>query len=213
MFGTVSDDVSLLAAWRDGNASAGETLIGRHYDAVLRFFRTKAFDDADDLAQRTFLRCVEPAAGFRGDSTFRAYLFGIARNVLFEHIRSRMRDRKVDPDYGVSAIVDLNPGASTIAFRRGEQRRLVHALQKVPLEIQMALELFYWEELSVEELARALDVPPGTVKSRLHRGRSLLREAMESLPMDAGPDSGRAELERWASDVRKHLPGDSEPPA
>jgi RNA polymerase sigma factor (sigma-70 family) len=152
---------------------------------VLRFFRTKAGDDADDLTQRTFLRCVEATTTFRGESSFKAFAFGIARNVLFEYIRSRRRDAAVDPDFGASSIMDLNPRASTVVFNRVEQRMLVQALQQMPLEIQLTLELFYWEELSIEEIAEVVNQASGTVKSRLHRGRALLRAALER--MSKGP--------------------------
>lgn len=168
----------LLAGWRAGDRAAGEELVGRHYASVLRFFRTKAGPDADDLAQRTFLRCVEATARFRGESSVKAFLFGIARNVLFEHIRAHARENRVDPDFSVSSILDLHPRASTLAFQRAEERRLVEALQQQPLETQLVLELYYWEELSVDEVARVVDIPAGTVKSRLHRGRELLRQAL-----------------------------------
>jgi RNA polymerase sigma-70 factor (ECF subfamily) len=202
VFVRVKDDAELLQAWRSGDRSAAEMLVERHYDSVLRFFRTKAGADAEDLVQRTFLRCVEPTSAFRGDSTFKAFLFGIARNVLFEHIRSIVRDKKADPDFGASSILDLNPRASTIAVERAEQRRLVLALQKIPVELQMTLELYYWEELSVDELARALDVPAGTVKSRLHRARGLLKEALDLMPNDTEPGSARVLVESWLSGVR-----------
>lgn len=198
----VADDAELLLAWRNGDRSAPETLVERHYDAVLRFFRTKAGADAEDLVQRTFLRCVDPASAFRGDSTFKAFLFGVARNVLFEHIRSIVRDGRADPEIGESSILDLNPRASTVAVERAEQRRLILALQRIPVDLQMTLELYYWEELSIEELARALDVPEGTVKSRLHRARGLLKEALESAPGDKGTESTRALVESWLSGVR-----------
>jgi RNA polymerase sigma-70 factor (ECF subfamily) len=178
------DDVSLLEGWSAGDRAAGEALVARHYGSVLRFFRSKAGPEADDLAQRTFLRCAEAAERFRGESTVKSFLFGIARNVLFEHIRGRVRDGSVDPDFTVSSILDLNPRASTLAFRKAEQRRLVQALQDTPLETQIVLELYYWEDLSVDEVARVVEVPPGTVKSRLHRGRALLREALGSLPAE-----------------------------
>lgn len=185
-------DAELLQSWRGGDERAGTVLLERHYESVLRFFRTKAGDDADDLVQQAFLRTLEAAERFRGDSTFRAFLFGVARNVLYEHIRRRMKDRKADPDFGVSSILDLNPRASTIALRMAEQRALIDALQRMPVEIQIVLELHYWEELSVDEVAVAVDVPSGTVKSRLHRGRGLLREAMES-----APEGARAPLAAW----------------
>jgi len=207
----VTDDAELLQAWRRGDRSAAEALIERHYDGVLRFFRTKAGADAEDLVQRTFLRCVEPASAFRGDSTFKAFLFGVARNVLFEHIRAIVRDKKADPDFGASSILDLNPRASTVAIERAEQRRLVLALQRIPVDLQMTLELFYWEELSVDELARALDVPAGTVKSRLHRARGLLKEALDVMPGDTESGSARVLVERWLSGVRTERPEDLAP--
>jgi RNA polymerase sigma-70 factor (ECF subfamily) len=176
------DDVALLARWSGGDRAAGSALVGRHYASVLRFFQTKAGPEADDLTQRTFLRCAEAGARFRGDASVKSFLFGIARNVLYEHIRANLRDKQVDPDFSVSSVLDLNPRASTLAFRRAEQRRMVLALQQVPLDTQIVLELFYWEELSVDDVARVMDLPAGTVKSRLHRGREQLREALERIP-------------------------------
>lgn len=191
--GGVGDDRAELEAWRGGDSEAGQALVERHYESVLRFFRTKAGEDADDLVQQTFLRCVEHAERFRGESSFKSFLFGIARNVLFEHVRRKVRDGKPDPDFGVSSILDVYPRASTLLFQRAAERALVQALQKMPVEIQIVLELYYWEELSVDEVATAVEVPAGTVKSRLHRGRDLLKQAMETAPPTTDPA-----LARWA---------------
>jgi len=178
----VRDDRDELDAWKQGDTSAGHALIERHYESVLRFFRTKAGDEADDLVQQTFLRCLQHADRFRGDSSFKAFLFGIARNVLFEHVRRKVRDGHAPPDFGVSSILDLEPRASTLLFQRTAERALVQALQAMPVEIQIVLELYYWEELSIDDVASAVEVPPGTVKSRLHRGRELLRTALSEAP-------------------------------
>lgn len=186
----VDDDRSVLSAWQHGDTDAGHALVERHYESVLRFFRTKAGDHADDLVQQTFLRCLQSAERYRGESSFKSFLFGIARNVLFEHIREKTRDGNAPVDFGVSSILDLSPRASTLLFQRAAERALVQALQDMPVEIQIALELFYWEELSVEEIASAVETPPGTVKSRLHRGRTLLRKTLAEL---ADP-----ELARWS---------------
>jgi RNA polymerase sigma factor (sigma-70 family) len=203
------DDHILIEAWRNGDNASAEVLIERYYDSIARFFASKAGNEADDLVQRTFLRCAEGIGRYRGDANFRAYLFGIARNVLYEHIRRRVRDGPVEPDFGASSLMDLAPGVSTIAAQRAEQRVLVMALQRIPLELQIVLELYYWEGLGVAELAEVLAIPAGTVKSRLHRARSLLRDAMERLP--ATPEEQRtvrALLQEWAADVRGLAGGD-----
>src|SRR4051812_21849512 len=94
-------DASLFAAWSSGDRAAAATLIARHYDAIERFFLYKAGDAADDLVQQTFLICEQAASGYRGGGTFRAFLFGIARNILCEFIRGRVRDGKESPDFNV----------------------------------------------------------------------------------------------------------------
>jgi len=192
----VADELAQLAAWRQGDKAAGQALVERHYDSVLRFFRTKAGPDADDLVQQTFLRSVESADRIRTETSVRSFLFGVARNVLFEHIRAKVRDGRADPDFGASSIVDLDPKASTLLLKRSEERALVDALQRVPVELQIVLELYYWEELSVDEIAAAVGVPAGTVKSRLHRGRELLRASIENPPVPTSP-SDRASIARW----------------
>ncbi|MEM7156604.1 MAG: sigma-70 family RNA polymerase sigma factor [Myxococcota bacterium] len=197
------DDAPLALAWRDGDDQAGARLIERYYDAIVRLFRTKTDRDVDDLVQRTFLRCAEARDRYKGGS-FRAFLFAIARNVLFEKIRARAREaRMLEPDPEVASIRDLDPGVSTAAWHRREQRIMVEALQTLPLELQLALELTYWEELSGPELAEVFGVPAGTIKSRLHRARTLLREAMEALVVPSEVEqSVREVVERWVAEVQ-----------
>lgn len=203
----VIEEGQLVEAWRGGDRAAGEALIERHYDAVARFFASKAGGQADDLTQRTFLLCAGSIAGFRAEGSFRGFLFGIARNVLYEHIRGRLRDARIEPDFTASSLADLAPGVATLAGRRVEQRILGQALHSIPLESQLVLELHYWEELSVEELGEALGVPPGTVKSRLHRARALLREAMRRVPSTPEEaESASLLLAQWAAGVRARVP-------
>jgi RNA polymerase sigma factor (sigma-70 family) len=205
----VSDN-ELAEAWRAGDRAAAHALIERHYDAIARFFATKAGDHAEDLTQRTFLACSHSMPGFRGEGSFRAFLFGIARNVLYEHIRGRIRDRRIEPDFNESSVADLSPGTQTLASRRAERRLLVQALQRIPLELQLLVELYYWEELGMAELAEVLGVPEGTVKSRLFRARRLLREAMERVPGSVEElRSVSAELADWVAGVRAR-PGGGE---
>ncbi len=192
------DDADLLRGWRNGDREAGLMLVTRHYDAVSRFFATKVGADADDLVQRVFLRVSEGASRYAGEGSVRAFVFGIARNVLFEHLRGRVRDGRVSPDFRESAIADLVPGVSTVAAQRAEQRLLLRALQQIPVESQVLLELYYWEEFSLDELASTLGVAAGTVKSRLHRARAALRETILELPPDDGEEASvRVLVANW----------------
>jgi RNA polymerase sigma factor (sigma-70 family) len=185
---SATDDLTLFLSWRGGDRTAGAALIERHFDAVDRFFANKTDAQlADDLVQLTFTRCIEHADRWQGQAPFRAYLFGIARNVLHEALRAKVRDAR-HADVGESAIIDLVPGASTRLGAEDERRHLRSALLRLPVDLQTLLELCYWEDLSIDELAETFQIPPGTVKSRLHRARRLLREALESTP---GSDDAR----------------------
>lgn len=202
--GPMTTDAELAAAWSGGDPDAGEALIERHYDAVVRFFRTKTDVGAEDLVQRTFLVCAEKLGTYRGEAPFRAFVFGIARNVLFEHVRGRVRDGRADPALFERSVADLSPGVSTLVFRRAEERLLVTALQRIPLELQLVLELHYWEELGVDELASALAIPEGTVKSRLFRARAALRESLERLPAStADREDAHRLFASWAEGLRR----------
>lgn len=193
----MTPDETLLSSWRSGDRSAGVQLIERHYDAIVRFFETKAGPDADDLVQRTFLRFSEQIGAYAATGSLRAYLFGIARNVLFEHLRHKVRNGR-STDFDALSIADLQPGVSTQAAQRADSRMLVQALQRIPIESQVLVELYYWEELPVGELAELLEIPPGTVKSRLHRARAQLKDALAAVPdLDDDPRSVRLQIAAW----------------
>lgn len=175
----MSSDRELYEAWRAGDDHAGNALFDRHFDAVYRFFRGKVTDGAEDLVQQTFLSCVTAASPFRGDSSFRSYLLTIAKSRLYDHLR--LRQRRPDLDFTEMTLEALGPSLGAHLAQR-EQERLVHlALAKLPLEMHIAVELYYFDELSAAEVAAVLEVPEGTVRSRLRRALDSLREALAHL--------------------------------
>ena len=198
----MSDDLELVSAWRRGDADAGERLVGRHLEAVHRFFSNKVRGSADDLVQKTFLACVESVEGFEGRSSFRSYLFAIARNVLHRHYRD---GGGFDP-LTVSAancMADEHSVADRVETRE-EQRLLLVALRTLPLELQTLLELAYWEGLADRELAEVLQVPSGTIKSRLRKARLLLdRELSSRATSPSLLESSRHTLDAWAAGIRE----------
>jgi RNA polymerase sigma factor (sigma-70 family) len=194
------DDSTCLAAWRDGDKTAGQELFARYYEPVARFFINKVGDSSADLIQRTFLACVEGLDRFRGDGTFRSYLFAVAYRQLCRHYRDKKNDRI---DFESISVVALDPSLTGLVVERDEMRLFLAGLRDIPLELQVVLELHYWEQCSVAEMAAALEIPEGTVKSRLRRGREQLRAAVERLATK--PDLAVSTihgLETWAREVR-----------
>jgi RNA polymerase sigma-70 factor (ECF subfamily) len=201
----VDDDVAMLLAWRDGDRSAGARLIDRHSGTLVQFFRNKVSGPIDDLVQQTFLLCVEHRDDVQAPEKFRAYLLTVARRVLLEHYRVRSRDRDHFDPLTTSAW-DIEASPSTVAADREERQLLVEALRRIPLHFQIALELYYWQELSGPELCDVLDLPEGTVRSRLRRGRELLRAQIEALAQSRALfESTVGDMEAWAASVRQCL--------
>lgn len=170
------DDLELLNRWRNGDKSSGEALFARHFDGLYRFFEHKVGADADDLTQRTFLACVRARDQFRGASTFRTYIFAIARHELYAHLRQKAGNERLDFD--VSSIAEVVTSQATRMARAHDAEKLRQALKELPAEHQLLLELHYWHELDASALAEVFETNPGTVRVRLLRARRALKERL-----------------------------------
>ena len=170
------DDGELLLKWKRGEAGAGDLLVQRHFESVRRFFVNKAGHSADDLIQQTFIRCVEGRERFEGRSSFRTFILGIARYVLYEYLRQKARSEVID--FGVTSVQAIDPSPSQLIAGDQAKQAVAIALRGIPIDQQLAIELYYWENLSVEELAQILDIPTGTVKSRLYYARRALHRVL-----------------------------------
>ena len=160
------DEAALLVAWRAGDAAAGQQLFRRHYTGLSRFFRSKAGEAAFELTQTTFLACLEGREAIRNSASFRAYLFGVARNILFDHYRSKSRPRET-LELGELSCEDLSPGLAGVHAREHELDLLLRAMRQIPVNAQILLELYYWERMTAREIGEVLGVPEGTVRTRL----------------------------------------------
>lgn len=195
-------DADLLSAWGDGDPRAGRRLFNRYYVAISRFFVNKVPKDPDDLVQETFMACLRGRERLRDKGSFRAYLFGVASNVLRMHFRSK-RLRPFPEDLAEHTAHDLAPGPSTIVHAQEEERLLLEALRRIPLQLQIVMELYYWEQMTTEEIGEIVESPTGTVRSHLRRGRQLLEQELEPAgPSDRIKARVLLDLEQWASAVR-----------
>lgn len=172
-------DTDFLYAWRNGDKTAGNELVQRHYEPVKRFFGNKitAMADRDDLVQKTFEGCVRGHHRLEDPSRFKAYLFRIAYNVLKKYLQKKYR--AIEDELSSRSMADIAPGPSTMLRELEEQRRMLLALRELPVAMQTALELRYWEGMKSSEIAVVLGIPATTVRTHLHRGRIELEKRLK----------------------------------
>lgn len=198
-------DAALLQAWREGDADAGRKLVRLHTPTLHRFFASKAPEAVEDLVQAVFIAAVESRERFRGESSFRTYLLAIARRLLLKRYRKQLRGERALALNGITAA-QVSGSPSFVVAAREELRVLLTVLRRIPIDHQIALELYYWEELPIAEIARILEVAPGTVKSRLGRARTLLREQFTEVSASALLRTSVEDATLWAAEIRSlHL--------
>lgn len=179
--GNTRDD-SVVSDARNGLPGAFEVLFGRYHAAVYRQILLWVNGDhaaAEDVAQEAWWRIARGVKRFEGRSGFYAWACRIARNESRRWLERNARKPRLLPP----------PGATDDAEQRDRDysSELVHmALKRLPEKFATPLMLELWEDMSLIEIAEALGVPEGTVKSRLHRGREKFREIWEAMHREMG---------------------------
>lgn len=195
----MNDDATLVQAWRAGDHQAGAQLFDRYYPSVARFFRNKVGTESADLIQATFLACFDGLGRMRTDN-FRCYVFAIACNLLRKHYRTKGRDRL---DFESVSVHDLDPSPSAVMAADHQQRQLLEALRRIPIDSQIVLELFYWESMTAAAIGEVLEAPVGTIKTRIRRARQLLHEQMQAIDEHGLASHCTIEdLDAWAKQLR-----------
>lgn len=156
-------------------------LFERHWQALFRFCRSRAGGAGEDIAAEAFRVAFDRRRRYDGRySDARPWLFGIATNLLRDHFRSAEREEhKLARSATLDAVAqaDDEPGALE---RQLLGPQLAEALGGIPVADRDALLLLAWADLDYEQIARALDVPLGTVRSRIHRARQRLRDHLDT---------------------------------
>lgn len=197
-----ASDLELVQAWRGGDTRAGNALFERHFDALYRFFVAKIGDAADDLVQQTLTACVRAREGYRGEASFRAYLFAIARHELYHYLERAHRGGP-RAEVGELSLQDLATSPSAVMARKDDERLLLEALRRLPLDQQLAVELHYFERLRGRDLVAALGIPEGTVRSRLRLALDRLRRELEGMTQSPSLlSSTLTTVDEWARALR-----------
>lgn len=173
-------DELLFVQWRGGDTAAGDELAARHYAGLRRFFANKVPTFADDLVQATFLACMTVTLPQEPLRSFRGLLFAVARIRLLHHFQKRGQLRGEEMMSQVS-LADIGT-TPTQRIARDQSRALIQqALTILALDDQITIELYYWQKLSVSEIATTLGITPGGTRAKLHRARQRLRAEYERL--------------------------------
>lgn len=177
-----ADDASLVAAAQDGDRRALDILLRRHYDRVHAVCRRIAGSsrDADDAAQEAMISIVRALPRFDGRAAFSTWIYRIATNAALDELRRRARRPQLhsvtDDDGFVAESAD--PRAHRTVEAIGDRLALDDALAALPDEFKAAVVLRDVADLDYAEIAATLDIPVGTVKSRIARARAQLVEAL-----------------------------------
>ena len=192
--GVSAAEAGLVARMRAGERAAFEELIESYQTVVygLAFRLLNDGEEARDVAQETFLKAYRHIGTFRGECGLKTWLYRLTVNQASNHRRWWRRRRKgetvsLDAPHGETSatlgdhIPSEGRSPEQVALGRERQRLLLVALDSLKHDYRVAVVLRDIEELSYEEIAGTLDVPVGTVKSRIARGREELRRRLQEM--------------------------------
>jgi RNA polymerase sigma-70 factor (ECF subfamily) len=171
-------DENILRLARQGDERCFLLLFERHREVVFRLaYRLAGSSVAEDITHDCFVSLLSGPARFDAmQGSLRTYLYGVVRNLARKHYWLHHSDTDFDEWRDESAAAD--PDATRLMLEQETSALVQEAILSLPIAQREALVLFQYEELSLEEIARILNVEAGTVKSRLHRARERLRRAL-----------------------------------
>jgi RNA polymerase sigma-70 factor (ECF subfamily) len=177
----MSQEVVWAKAAAEGNAEAFGRIVQRFQNPVFRLCsRYLRGHEAEDLAQETFVRAFTHIKSFALDRPLLPWLLTIARNLSLDRLRKHRPEHNTEV---VEAAADADHGDPEQATANREQIRFLQAaLKELPEPQREAIVLFHLEGLAYADIAAALGVPIGTVMTWLHRGRAILRDALQPAP-------------------------------
>jgi RNA polymerase sigma-70 factor (ECF subfamily) len=183
-----ASDRMLISRSQSGDTGAFNELIKLYEKAVFNFaYRlTSDYDDANDVAQDAFIRAFNAIHSFRGDSSFTTWLFRITTNVFLDERKKRRAHPAQSLDEYVTVgensvakqVEDHAPGPEAIATDKERTLAINRAIQKLPEYQRAMVVMYHLEQKAYEEIAEILEIPIGTVKSRLNRARLALKDLL-----------------------------------
>jgi RNA polymerase sigma factor (sigma-70 family) len=191
---TTNSELQVMQRVAQRDRAAAEALFEQYADELYGYIvRRTSGVDAEDILQEVFKRALLSASTFRGEGSIRSWLYGIARHALLERWRYR-----IDPASTIE-LMDIGPGPESLLLRGEQINRLVWALERLPDEQAIVLELHRADDLSHQEIARTLGIRAATSRKRLQRALESLGRALASAEARSPEHS---DIDSWGRSLR-----------
>lgn len=180
------DDTELIGRIAKQDQTAVEVLYGRYQVRVFRFILRKVRSEAvaEELTNEVFMEVWRNASRFEGRSSLSSWILGIAHNRAISSLRKR-RESELDED-SVGAIADDSDDPEVTAQKTDKGALLRQCMERLSDEHRTIIDLVYYHEKSIAEVAEIVDIPQNTVKTRMFYARKKLSEFLEEAGVDRG---------------------------
>ncbi len=193
---TEQNDALLVAASKQGDQDAFAQLVQRYqrriFNLVYRILQQ--YDEATEITQETFLAAWQGLPSFRGDARFPTWLYRIAYNCSLKQLEHRKHDRALEAAMQAEQVlqhVDDSMRAEAELEAHDRQTMIQEQLSNLPAKYRIVLVLRHIQEMTYEEMAEALTMPIGTIKTHLFRARNLLKERLEAFDRERSQRTGK----------------------
>jgi RNA polymerase sigma-70 factor (ECF subfamily) len=181
----MTDDIALIQRYLAGEENAAEELVMRYQKQLyaLLYRMTRDMEEAKDLTQKTFLKAMQGLGGFRGDASFKTWLYQIALNTGLNHLKESRREMFDIDETALGSNGDPLDGL----IEEERKQRIRNALHRLPERQRTAVVLRAYDGLSCQETAKVMGCSEGAVKAHYHLGVKKLRKYMEECGYAARP--------------------------
>lgn len=192
-------DPDLLLAYRGGDADAFRALVAHYQDRMVQFFYRLCWDRdrAEDLCQDLFLKLMQGCRRYRPEGKLSTFVYRVATNLWIDHYRAQRPHRRLfslDQPAIDAPTIDVpghEPDPSDLAAGDEEKARLRRAMESLTAPHRIVFELAVYQERPYAEIGQLLDIPVGTVKSRMHNAVAALKQLLEPAQEQGEPEVAR----------------------
>ena len=175
----VAGDAALVEMVLEGDNRAFEHLFNRYGESLRQIYLVRTGgngDDTNDLIQEIFVKAYLNLSSYDRRYAFGQWIYTIAKNTFIDYVRKRRDDLSIDNTRGeyIRQPVSLTPNPEESIINVQRRRQLEENLEKMPAKYRRLIELRFFKDLSYDEIAEQLALPLGTVKTQIHRARTLL---------------------------------------